>query len=91
MPAATSEWLAVVLGGSLLSHAPAKRRRLNLSLMKDRLAVCRSTPGEKAPDWVVSGGGFASATRTGDGLSVVCAETAVPQGIKGWLVRGICG
>jgi len=82
MPAVTSEWLAVVLGGSLLSHAPDKLRRLNLSLMKDRLAVCRLTPGEKTPDWVASGGGFTSATRTGDELSVVCAETAVPQGMK---------
>ena len=72
----------MVLGGSLLSHAPDKLRRLNLSLMKDRLAVCRLTPGEKTPDWVASGGGFTSATRTGDELSVVCAETAVPQGMK---------
>ena len=73
----------MVLGGSLLSHAPAEQRRLNLSLMKDQLAVCRLTPGEKPPEWVVSGGGFTSPTRTGDELSVVCAETAVPQGIKG--------
>ena len=72
----------MVVGGSPLSHAPAKRRCLNLSLMKDRLAVCPLTPGEKTPDWVASGGGLTSATRTGDELSVVCAETAVPQGMK---------
>ena len=72
----------MVLGGSLLSHAPDKLRRLNLSLMKDRLAVCRLTPGEKTPDSAMSGGGLTSATRTGDELSVVCAETAVPQGMK---------
>jgi hypothetical protein len=82
MPAATSGWLAVVVGGSPLSHAPAKRRCLNLSLMKDRLAVCRLTPGEKTPDSAMSGGGFTSAAHTGDELSVVCAETAVPQGMK---------
>jgi len=34
-------------GGSLLSHAPPSGRRLNLSLMKDRLAVCRLTPARR--------------------------------------------
>jgi hypothetical protein len=57
-----------------------------LLLLKDRLAVCRLAPGEPFPAWA-NGGAFASVTRTGDELSVVCPEGAVPEGTRceaGW-------
>jgi hypothetical protein len=42
----------------------------------------------------LSGGGFASVTRTAHELSLVCAESAVPQGIQcepGWRIFKIEG
>jgi hypothetical protein len=59
---------------------------MNLTLMKDRHAVCRLAPGEELPKWA-TGHGFLSLTRTPEELSVVCVEDAVPQGIPsetGW-------
>ena len=67
--------------------------RLTLSLLKGRFAVCRLAPGHEVPAWA-SGGAFASITRTGDELSVVCAEGAVPEGTRcerGWRILRIEG
>lgn len=66
---------------------------LTLSLHKGRFAVCRLAPGDEVPAWA-SGGGFTSVTRTRAELSVVCAEGAVPEGIRcegGWRVFQIEG
>ena len=61
---------------------------LTLLLLEGRLAVCRLAPGDEVPAWA-SDGAFTSVTRTRDELSVVCAEGAVPEGIRsegGWRV-----
>jgi len=66
---------------------------LTLALLEGRFAVCRLAPGEEVPAWA-SGGAFTSVTRTRDELSVVCAEEAVPEGIRcedGWRVFQIEG
>jgi hypothetical protein len=58
------------------------------------VAVCRLAPGGEIPEWAFSGGGFASVTRTADELSLVCAESAVPDGIQcepGWRIFKIEG
>jgi hypothetical protein len=86
--------LVVFLSGSVLSQTPAKKPQLNLTLMKDRVAVCRLAPDEKVPVWAVSGGRFTSVTRTLEELSVVCAANAVPLGTKcetGWRIFKIEG
>jgi hypothetical protein len=60
---------------------------LNLHLLQDRLAVCRLSPGEAVTEWALSGAGLRSVTRAPGELSVVCAEAAVPEGVKrepGW-------
>jgi hypothetical protein len=62
------------------------QRRLTLTWLPDVFAVCRLDPGEPVPPWAASGP-FASVTRTPDELSVVCAEAAVPSGVRcegGW-------
>jgi hypothetical protein len=59
---------------------------LTLSVLPDTLAICRLGPDDPIPDWPVAGG-FLSITRTGDELSIVCAEAAVPGHVKsdrGW-------
>jgi hypothetical protein len=84
-------WLGVVLSGSVLSLQSA--HQLDLTLTKERLAVCRLAPGEKLPSWSASGA-ITSVTRTADELSVVCAESAVPRGVKcemGWRIFKIEG
>jgi len=62
---------------------------LTLSVLDDRLAVCRLAPlnpGESPPVWSSVGDVF-SITQTEDELSVVCDEDAVPSEITsepGW-------
>ena len=59
---------------------------LTLSLLPDKLAICRLPPGAVVPIWA-SGGDFLSITRTNDELSIVCAEAGVPAAVKsdrGW-------
>jgi hypothetical protein len=51
--------------------------------------VCKLPPGSAVPAWATAGDVF-SVTRTGDELSVVCREEAVPAGTHaevGW--RGL--
>ena len=60
--------------------------RLTLSVLGDRYAICRLSPEDNLPDWAARGK-FQSFTRTGDELSVVCAEDGVPETVqsdKGW-------
>ena len=64
----------------------AQPRRLKLVLTDEPMAICRLGPGDAPPGWA-TGGGWWSMTRTGDELSIVCNETAVPQEVaasRGW-------
>jgi hypothetical protein len=59
---------------------------LVLSILDERLAVCRLEPAEPIPGWATRSA-FFSVTRTAEELSVVCAEVDVPAGVRcerGW-------
>lgn len=59
---------------------------LRLSVLDDRLAVCRLEPDSEAPGWATKAG-FFSVTRTTDELSIVCPEETVPDEViceDGW-------
>jgi hypothetical protein len=59
---------------------------LRLSVLDERLAVCRLDPDSEVPAWA-TGAPFYCVTRTADELSVVCAEERVPAGVtceRGW-------
>lgn len=69
------------------------QRRLAISVLPGRLAVCRLDPGEPVPAWAASGS-LVSVTRTEEEVSVVCAEDAVPAGVRceqGWRCLRIRG
>ena len=51
-----------------------------LKLLPETLAVCRLDPDAPLPEWAV--GAVTSVTRTPNELSVVCAEGAVPAGVR---------
>lgn len=62
------------------------RRKPGLTVLGDRLAVCRLDAGSDVPPWPAPDG-FLAITRTADELSVVCREDAVPEDVrreKGW-------
>ncbi len=68
-------------------------RKLTIFALPGRLAVCRLDPEEAVPSWATTGS-LSSVTRTGEELSVVCAEEAVPDGVKpekGWRCLRIRG
>lgn len=57
-----------------------------LSVLSQRLAVCRLPPGEAVPEWLYEES-FFSVTRTEEELSVVLPEVSVPAGWsaeRGW-------
>ena len=59
---------------------------LRLSVLEERLAVCRLDPPAEIPEWATSAP-FFSVTRTPDELSIVCPEEHVPPGVtceRGW-------
>ena len=59
---------------------------LHVSVLKDRLTVCRLERDTEVPDWAVKGG-LSSITRTPDELSIVCLEQNVPESLqceRGW-------
>jgi len=49
-----------------------------LTLLNGTYAVCRLGAADVVPQWALSGGGFASVTRTAEELSIVCEESSVP-------------
>ena len=56
--------------------------------------MCRLAPDDEIPQWAWSSGGFVSATRTSDELSLVCAENAVPRSVQcepGWRIFKVEG
>lgn len=59
---------------------------MTLSILRERLAVCRLAPDASIPAWA-TGDGFWSVTRTTDELSVICDEERIPADVrceKGW-------
>jgi hypothetical protein len=67
--------------------------KLRLTLLPDRLAVCRLEPSEPVPSWAHTGA-FSSVTRTSAELSIVCAEDAVPPAVRregGWRAFVLAG
>jgi uncharacterized protein len=67
-------------GAGVPAHVPG------LTVLGERLSICRLDAGEEVPAWA-TGASFFSVTRTRDELSVVCPEDVVPEGIsreRGW-------
>lgn len=64
--------------------------QLRISILPDRLAVCRLPPDAEQPSWA-RGTTFTCIARTPDELSIVCDEGGVPADVaaeRGWrLVR----
>lgn len=59
--------------------------QLRLSILPQRLAVCRLDANTPTPSW--PRGSFTSVTRTPDELSIICDDDAVPADMKaerGW-------
>jgi hypothetical protein len=59
---------------------------LTLSLLPEKLAICRLDPDAGVPDWAY-GSRFLSITRADDELSIVCPEAGVPEEVRsnrGW-------
>jgi hypothetical protein len=54
---------------------------LDLRLLPQRIAVCRRDPQPALPVWAATGA-FRSVTWTADELSIVCDESAVPEGLQ---------
>ncbi len=55
--------------------------KLSLSILPQKLAVCRLNKDAQIPTWI-EGDIFFSITKTDDELSVVCSENRLPNGIK---------
>lgn len=68
-------------------------RSLELTLLRERFAVCRLAPDSGTPSWA-AGDRFYSITRTAEELSVVVEESRVPAGVTsqpGWRVLQVQG
>ena|SRR5579863_5792401 len=52
--------------------------QLTITVHPDRYAICRLEAGAPLPAWA-GGGDFLSVTRTAQELSVVCADSMVPE------------
>lgn len=56
-------------------------------------AIARLGPSDAVPDWA-GASTFASVTRTAEELSIVCPESAVPDGVRaerGWAMLKLAG
>ncbi len=53
---------------------------MKLTLYESRFAICRLDPQDPIPSWV--DGALVSITRTPRELSILCAESAVPEGVR---------
>jgi hypothetical protein len=66
---------------------------LKLRAIEGRFAVARLAPDAPLPEWAKAGALW-SVTRTRDELSIVCADDAIPAGVRaergfvGWRVDG---
>jgi hypothetical protein len=54
--------------------------RLSLALVDGTYAICRLPGDAPIPPWAAAGS-FVAIARTGDELSVVCRQNAVPEGV----------
>jgi hypothetical protein len=66
--------------------------KLSLVLLEGNYAICRLGAEASVPDW--ANGAFVSVTRTGDELSLVCPQDAVPGGVRcepGWRCLRVAG
>jgi uncharacterized protein len=66
--------------------AGVQARAPGLTVLGERLSICRLDASEEVPVWA-TGSSFFSVTRTRDELSVVCPEDVVPESIsreRGW-------
>jgi hypothetical protein len=72
---------------------PISPRRVELTLLLERFAICRLPGNAPLPEWAMKGS-FFSITRTGDELSVVCELALVPPDISsqpGWSILKVHG
>lgn len=70
-----------------------EEKPLTIQVLAESFGVCRLPADAELPSWAMTGG-FSSVTRTGDELSVVCPESALPDGVqgdKGWRCMKIIG
>lgn len=77
----------------LNNRASKAQLRLAFRVHPGRFAVCRLPPDAPPPEWAFHGDLW-SVTRTSDEVSVVCAESAVPEGLKseaGWVSLQLIG
>jgi uncharacterized protein len=68
-------------------------RRLSLTILSGKFAICRLESGSPIPEWA-AGGTLFSVTGTPAELSIVCDESLVPAGIKhepGWICLQVHG
>jgi hypothetical protein len=68
-------------------------RKLTLSILPDRYAVCKIEPEHDVPQWVERSA-FWSVTKTQHELSIVCCEDSVPDDIeaeRGWRILEVKG
>lgn len=56
-------------------------RVLRFSVLPGRFAICRLAAEAPLPAWAL-GGSFSAVARTGDELSIVCAQESLPQGVE---------
>jgi hypothetical protein len=62
-------------------------KKLTLSALPSKYAVCRLDPNGHIPYWALLGEDFVSLTRTAEELSIICLEENVPAETKaerGW-------
>lgn len=60
---------------------------MTLRLTNDRLCVCQLPKDALLPVWAANAPGFCAITRTEEELSIVCAASVVPAGVRqepGW-------
>lgn len=65
---------------------------MKLIVLPGTFAICRLPPDTVWPTW--ASGALVSATRSADEMSVVCEETAVPEGVRhegGWRCLRVAG
>ncbi|MGD1216491.1 MAG: ACT domain-containing protein, partial [Terriglobales bacterium] len=77
---------------SLLFQLP---HHLKYRVLAERLAACRLASDARIPAWASEDEGkFFCVVRTGDELSIVCAEDRIPDGVRaerGWLALKLEG
>ncbi len=81
--------LFVFHGRILNSSVPSQR----LSILPERLSVCRLPPDAPIPAWATTGS-FWSITRTRDELSIVCLDEAAPPDVRAervWRAFAVAG